>query len=186
MGRYDDKPINPLYKIEPGEAISPIFNTEDMVNTPERFAILKTTEGGKYVRGGLLYYKLKGVELYTEINNVILVDRISNTLTVKQAANVLNIVDPVDPEERQYIILMYNPEANDSFDYIWASMTGRTEAYNYIKDNILLIGFDPDQSLVLTENVPYKDAKTVTQFIQYLQNGLVEEDDFNIEDYKFE
>jgi hypothetical protein len=65
-------------------------------------------------------------------------------------------------------------------------MTGRTEAYNYIKDNILLIGFDPDQSLVLTENVPYKDAKTVTQFIQYLQNGLVEEDEFNIEDYKFE
>ena len=61
-------------------------------------------------------------------------------------------------------------------------MTGRSIVYEYIKNNIEDI--DPDNSIILTENVAVKDAFTVSQFVKYLQNAsLVEEDDFDIEMY---
>ena len=62
--------------------------------------------------------------------------------------------------------------------YISELVHNRFERVNNIED------IDPDKSIVLTENVAIKDAFTVSQFVKYLQNAsLVEEDDFDIEIY---
>ena len=56
-------------------------------------------------------------------------------------------------------------ESNEEI-FQWESMTGRIETYNYIVDNIEIMGIDPKESFVLTENVPYKDALTIADFVR--------------------
>ena len=57
--------------------------------------------------------------------------------------------------------------------------------YNYIVDNIEELAIDPEKSFILVENVPYKDALTVAEFVRYLKNAeLVDIDDgFDIDEY---
>ena len=46
------------------------------------------------------------------------------------------------------------------------------------------LGIEPNESFVLTENVPYKDALTVAAFIRYLKNAeIVRDDGFDIDEY---
>jgi hypothetical protein len=170
------KPINPFYKIE----------TE--TNGPDRFAIIKTTDNGKYIRGNMLFYNYKGIEIYTDINNAIFVDTINNTLTIRDYSKTLEEINPTDPEDRQYVLIIVSDEdaEDDGLNmYTWDAMIGRTTMYNYIVNNIDIKYIDPDKSIVLTDNVALKDALSVTQFVNYLKNGnLVPEDDFNIDDYR--
>ena len=102
---------------------------------------------------------------------------------VKDGKKVLNEITPTDPETRQYVLLMKCIDNNTEF-YQWESMEGRTETYNYIVDNIDILNIYPEESFVLTENVALKDALTIAEFVRYLKNSeLVEEDGFNIEEY---
>lgn len=185
----DRKPINPFIKVDKNEKQKVFYNLKDEVNTPDRFAILRTTENGKFVKGGMLYFKMDGVELFTDINNIIFVDKINKTFTVKEYSKTLEEINPEDPEQRQYIILMYLDDdiyqEGAGTTYAWESMQGRQNMYDYIKTNIGINYMNPDKSIVLTDNVAVKDALTVTQFINYLKNGnLVPEDDFEIENYR--
>ena len=183
----DNKVKNPLifYDEKENIKINPIYMIEDHPNDKNRFAILRTTENGKYVRGDSLYFKLGGFEIYTEINNAIFVDLINKTVFIKEYQKVIEEITPVDPEKRQYIIMMKNIN-NDVEEYTWEAMEGRSTMYNFIVDNIETLNIDPKNSFVLTENVPYKDALTVYQFIQYLKNAdLVEEDGFDIDEWLY-
>ncbi len=178
--------IEPLFffKDEENHKIKPIYNIDDHPNDKYKFAILRTTENGKYVVGNLLYFKLNGVEITTELNNVIFVDLLNKSVFIKQFDKVTETVDPVDPEERQYIIMMccIDPDTGEQ-EYRWEAMTGRSTMYKYIADNEDYMGIDPDTSLVLTENVPYKDSLTVRQFVRYVKNkGMFVNDGLEFED----
>ena len=189
MGKFDyqDKPKNPFI-FTGKKPINPFYNIETESNGPDRFAIIKTTDNGKYIRGNMLFYAYKGIEIYTEIDNVIFVDTINDIINIREYSKTLNEIDPVDPEERQYVIIIVSDEDIEDEGnsmYTWDAMIGRTTMYNYIVNNIEIKYMDPDKSIVLTDNVPLKDALSVTQFVNYLKNGnLVPEDDFNIDDYR--
>lgn len=185
--QVDNNIRNPLifYDKDDKIKVNPVYMIEDHPNDKNRFAILRTTENGKYVRGDSLYFKLGGFEIYTEINNAIFVDLINKTVFIKEYQKVVEEITPVDPEKRQYIIMMKNIN-EDMDEYTWEAMEGRSTMYNFIVDNIDSLNIDPENSFVLTENVPYKDALTVYQFIQYIKNAdLVEEDGFDINDWLY-
>lgn len=153
----------------------PFSFMKDNINDTDKFVINRLTDNGAYIRGGMLYFKLNGVEIFTDTDQSIFVDKKNNIVTIRKADNLKNIEDETDPELRQYIILIYGSGEED--EYRWESMTGRTTMYKYIKDNVEDI--DVDQSIILTENVAIKDAFTVSQFVKYLQNGnLIEDEDF--------
>ena len=178
-------PINPFkfYKDKEHAVENPFVNVKDSPNGTTRFAILRTTENGKYVRGGQLWFKLGKVEIFTDIDNIIFVDTVNDTLIVQSGKKIINEIAPEDPEHRQYIIMM-KCYVNGDETYSWESMTGRITCYNYIVDNIDSLGISPTESIVLTENVPYKDAFTIADFVRYLKNSeLVEDDGFDIDEY---
>lgn len=175
--------VNPFVFYKKNDSVKPFASLDENVNTPSKFAILKTTENGKYIRGGQLWFKMNGVEIFTDINNIIYVDMDNNTFIVRDGRKVIEEIAPVDPEKRQYVLLMKCTDNNTDF-YQWESMEGRITTYNYIVDNIDVLNIDPEQSFVLTENVALKDALNIAEFIRYLKNSeLVEEDGFNIEEY---
>lgn len=177
-----EKSKQPIFFVdkEKGYHVNPIYMIDEEINSRDRFVITRTTDNGGWIRGGMLYYKLDKVEIFTDINNAIFVDLESNVVFVKEYEKVIEQIQPVDPEQRQYIILMYFEDDECK----WESMTGRQTTYDWIKTYINLYGFDPDKSLVITENVAFKDAFSISRFIKHLQNSnLVEEDDFDIEQY---
>lgn len=163
--------------------VNPIYMIDEEINTRDRFVIMRTTDNGKWIRGGMLYFKLDKVQIFTDINNAIFVDLRNSILFVKEQQKVMEQIKPVDPEHRQYIILMYCQDG----EYLWEAMEGRQSIYDWIKTYIDIYEFDPKQSIVLTENVALKDAFTVSKFIKYLQNSnLVEDDGFDIDQYEYE
>lgn len=183
---YSGQVKSPIHFTGEGEEWrkSPIHFIDESKNTPERFVITSATANGKFVRGEMLYYKYKGIEIFTDIKNSIFVDTTRDTLMVRDYSKVVNQINPTDPEQRQYIILIYNEYESDQ-DTIWESIEGRTNVYDWIKQHIEMM--DPKTSLILTENVPLKDALTVYQFVNHLKNSnLVPADDgFEIEDFVY-
>ncbi len=179
------KGINPFVQFRKTErGVKPFETLGESVNQENKFAILKTTENGKYIRGGQLWFAMNGVEIFTDIDNIIYVDLINNTFIVKNGNKVIEEISPVDPEQRQYVLLMKCVEDGGDEYFKWESMTGRTYCYNYIVDNIDVYSIYPNESFVLTENVPLKDALTIAEFVRYLKNSdLVENDGFDIDVY---
>lgn len=178
----DDAPKKPFTFVDNKEQKQQAFSfLKDNINSDSKFVINRLTDNGAYVKGGMLYFRINGVDIFTDLDHSIFVDKKNNSVIIKTADNLANIKDSTDPEMKQYIILIYNTNP-DLEEFRWESMTGRSIMYEYIKNNIEDI--DPDKSIILTENVAIKDAFTVSQFIKYLQNAsLVEEDDFDIEMY---
>ena len=85
MNREDrNKPISPFVKVG-NKPISPFYKVEDEINTSERYAILKTTDNGKFVRGNLLYYRFNNVDIYTDIDNAIFENNVNTQLVVKNS-----------------------------------------------------------------------------------------------------
>lgn len=179
------KPRKPIKFVEPGKPISPISYIENDINGSTRFAILKTTENGKYMRGDTLFYSLNGVEVYTESTNVIFVDLGNNTLWIKDYEKAVNEINPTNPEEKQYILLYTDigyENSDEEFPLRWEAVSGRTNAYENIKINAPII--DIDKSLVLVETVAFKDSLTVRQFVEYLKNAnIIDDSTFDINDY---
>lgn len=166
--------------------LSPILTMDNQINTEKRFAITAATENGKYVRGDLLYYKLNGVEIYTSLNNIIMVDTYNMTMFIREAAKVSSGILPENPEQKQYIILYTDLEYEDEsteYPYRWESIIGRKNVYNAIKANAAVINID--KSIVMVDTVAVKDSLTVREFVKYLQNAnLVDEEDiFDIDEY---
>lgn len=176
------QPVRFLQEEQSNKKIKPFYILDEHPNDKYKFAILSSTENGKYVRGGMLFFNFNGIEIYTELNNAIFIDMIQKTVFIKDYHKVKEEITPVDAEHRQYIILMKCIEDEDY--YIWEAMTGRTATYQYIVDNIDELGIDPNNSFVLVETVPYKDALSVADFVRYLKNAeYVEDDGFDIDEY---
>ena len=186
MDKYDsNKPIEPIKFIDEIKPEKPIKRLEE-VNGTRNFAITKLTEGGKFVSGGTqLHYVMKDVEIYTELDNIIFVDLDNNSIFIRKFENVENTINTKDPKNRQYILLYTDLGFNDDYNEFplrWESYTGRDAAYESVKINLPVI--DIDKSIVLTDNVALKDAITVREFIEHLQNaGFVDPDDIILEEY---
>lgn len=186
---YEKKIINPVTFVKPGEKYqqNPISKIENDINGITRFAILKTTENGKWLRGGMLFYELDGVSIYTEDTNIIFVNTDTKTMFVRDNERVLNEINPTDPEQKQYIILFTDlgyadTQDTEEFPLRWESVTGRTQAYETIKANADVI--DIDKSIVLAETVAIKDALSVREFTNYIKNSnIIDDDSFDINDY---
>lgn len=187
FGKKEKKPRQMVSFVEQGQdyQTSAISYIEKDINGVDKFAILKTTEGGKYMRGDSLFYSLNGVEIYTEATNVIFVDLKNNVLFIKEYEKVLKEITPDDPEQRQYIMLYTDLGYENNYEEFplrWEAVSGRTQAYENIKINAPVI--DIDKSLVLVETVAFKDSLTVRQFIDYLKNGnIIEDESFDINDF---
>lgn len=179
------KPIRFLNDKQKSNGINPFYIVEDHPNDEYRFAILSTTENGKYVRGGMLYFNYNGIDIYTDIDNAIFVDLHQKSIYIKEYKKVKEEITPVDPEQRQYILMITSYEEDENM-YTWEAITGRTNTYYWLTDNIENRAIDPEKSFVLTENVPFKDALTIANFIRYVKNAeLVEPDGFDIEEYVY-
>lgn len=182
--RKVQSPVEFLSKDEQYQ-VSPISKIENDINGITRFAILKTTDNGKWMRGGMLFYEMNGVSIYTEDSNIIFVNLDTKTMFVRDNNRVEAEINPVNPEEKEYIILYADlgfEDADEGFPLRWEACTGRTMTYENIKANIEVI--DPDKSIVLAETVTLKDALTVREFMNYLKNSsLIVDDSFDINDY---
>lgn len=186
MGFFDkeNKLVVPIEFVDKVQETPISFMNRD-INSDTSFAILKTTAGGKYIRGNMLFYSLNGVEVYTDINNIIFVDTVNNTLFIREYSKVSSEIAPEDPEQKQYILLYTDLgfEGDDKeFPLRWESSQGRKSAYESIKANASVI--DIDKSLVLVETVALKDSLTVREFVDYLRNAeLIEDDGFDINEF---
>lgn len=188
----DKKVQSPVRFLNKGEQyqVQPLSKIENDINGITRFAILKTTDHGKWLRGNMLFYELNGVSIYTEPTNIIFVNLETNTMFIRDNDKVANEINPANPEEKQYIILYtdlgYEEEDMDnSFPLRWEAVTGRTMAYESIKANAEVI--DIDKSIVLAETVAMKDALTVREFVNYLKNSdIIDDELFDINDYSSE
>ena len=184
ISKYDSNKVVPGIIFDENWRQQALGRLEE-VNKDDCFAISKLTAGGKFVIGNNLYYKMRDIEIYTDINNIIFVDLHNNTLFIKEFVKVEKTIITKDPEERQYILLYTDLGFKDDykdFPLRWESYTGRTAAYESIKVNLPVI--DIDKSIVLTDNVALKDAISVREFIDHIQNaGFVDPDDINLDDY---
>lgn len=188
MGWFENRSNKPIVPIEFTDKVqeNPISFIERDINSATSFAILRTTENGKYMRGNMLFYSLNGVEVYTDPNNIIFVDTINNTLFIKEYSKVINEIAPENPEQKQYILLYTDlgyEDGEDEFPLRWEAVQGRKNAYEAIKVNASVI--DIDKSIVIVENVSIKDCLTVRQFVNYIKNAdMVDKfDDFDIDTY---
>ena len=185
-GKFDsEKPVSPIsFGKDAKKAQSPFIFFQEDVNSPDTFAIMASTDGGKYVKGGMLYYKLNDVEIFADLDCVIYVNKIENSYTVKRN-NISQSISSKDVEQQQYIILLYPSDGGEESEFTWSSVIGRTNAYEIIKSEFPSGAYDPDNSFVLVGNVKLDDALSVTEFVNYLKNSnLIPEDEFYIENYK--
>lgn len=81
-----------------------------------------------------------------------------------------------NPEDRQYLICI---SAKDGEDDSWQIITGRTNAYEYLKDNIDFINFD--ESFILVESCTLEQRKSIYAFLKHVEQFY--EDSFDVDDY---
>lgn len=162
---------------------TPISFFNENINQENQYAILRTTENGKYIRGNMLFYSLKGVEIYTELNNIIFVDELNNTLFVRDYSKAVNAIAPDDPEQKQYVVLYTDLDFSEDYEtpLRWESYIGRLSCYEAIKSNLSIINID--KSLVLVDNVALKDSLSVREFIEYLINADIVDDEIDLNEY---
>lgn len=95
---------------------------------------------------------------------------------------LINPVRKLKPGENiKYLLLIKIPNSDETY---WEIITGREEAYNYIKNNITEI--DPDQSFIIAnkmKEIDLDNMHTIYGFVKYTkeQNDIV--DEFDIDDY---
>lgn len=81
-----------------------------------------------------------------------------------------------NPEEKQYLICI---SGKDGVEDMWEIVTGRTAAYEFIKNNIEFINLE--ESFILVESCTLDQRKSIYAFIKHVGNLF--EDNFDIEDY---
>lgn len=191
MDDGNKKVINPL-RFKEEDSGNPLVFLNSNINNKDNYAILATTDNGKWVRGEYLYYKFNGVEIFTDINNIIFVNKKTKTLFIRSddriVKNIAETSKDNDKENQQYIILYTWLGYEDSEDQgpengcVWEAVSGRLDAYYNIQSYAPVV--DIDKSIVLVDNVPMKDALSIREFVNYVQNAnLVEDDDFDINQY---
>jgi len=185
MSNHDPKPVNPFIFLndQPKKAESPLIFLDKESNSQDVFAITKTTDNGKYVKGGMLYYKMFNVEIFADIDATIYVNLIEKSYTVKLNKSN-NSVAPANAETQQYVIML--TPVDDEEEFIWRSIEGRQNCYELIKQELSGYLYDPDKSFILTGAVSLNDCLSIVEFVNYLKNGNFDfaDDDFDITMYQ--
>lgn len=122
----------------------------------------------------------------------------------KQLKSVFNKIDEKDFEERSkqieqgnfyvsaddikklnkktYIVLYIGTDDEGKDLKSYEVIEGRKETFDFIKGMVEYL--DIHESKVLTDNVAYKDAASVYDFMKYV-SSLLEGESFDIEDYNY-
>lgn len=189
FGMEKKKPISPI-EFTDSVQMNPISFMDKDINGETNFAIMKTTAGGKFVRGNMLYFKLDSVEVYTDINNIIFVDTENHSMFIRGVKEVFTEIAPDNPGQKEYIILYTDlgydeskENSDNEFPLRWERIQGRTNVYESIKINAPVI--DVDKSLILVDSVGFSEALSVRAFVNYIKNAdMVPLDDgFDINEY---
>jgi len=163
--------------------VKPLQPFDRLINGRNKFAITATTGNGKYVRDGLLYYSLNGVEIYAPLNSILMINTEDKTVFINTDKNLSGSISSSDPELIEYVILYTDIGYEDEDEpFRWVKIQGRNNAYSNIKNNASMINID--QSFILAETVALKDALSIREFCEYLKNAdVISDDDFDINDY---
>lgn len=98
-------------------------------------------------------------------------------MPMKEMVKIVDNSKPLkSPEERQYLICI---AAKDGGNDIWDIITGRTNAYEFIKDNIEFINLE--ESFILVESNTLSQRKSIYAFLKYVEKFY--EDNFDVDDY---
>lgn len=99
---------------------------------------------------------------------------------MQEMKEMVKIVDNTKkhPEDRQYLICIIAKSGSGEQDS-WDIVTGRTAAYDYIKENIDHI--DIEHSFILVESCTLAQRKSIYAFMKHV--GDFYSDGFDIEDY---
>ena len=99
---------------------------------------------------------------------------------MKEMAKIVDNTKPYEKkktaEEKQYLICI---SARDGGEDMWCIVTGRTDAYEFIKNCIEFINFE--ESFILVESCTLAQRKSIYAFMKYAEQFY--EDSFDIDDY---
>lgn len=98
-------------------------------------------------------------------------------MSVEMVKIVDNSVPKKSPEEKEYLLCI---TGNNGTDNYWTILTGRTEVYEFIKNNISSL--DTYESFVLVENCTLAKRKSIYAFMKHVEE-FYPEDSFDIDDY---
>lgn len=105
------------------------------------------------------------------------------TDSILNEKKLISPVRRIKPGENiKYLLLIKVPSSDETY---WEIITGREEAYNYIKNNITEI--EPEESFIIADKmkeINLDNMHTIYGFVKYVkeQNNIV--DEFDIDDYK--
>lgn len=105
------------------------------------------------------------------------------TETILKGKKLVCPVRRIEPgEDIKYLLLIKVPNSDETY---WEIITGREEAYKYIKNNISEI--DVDESYIVANNIEINldDMHTIYGFIKYVKEESDSDivDEFDIDDY---
>ncbi len=104
------------------------------------------------------------------------------TDSILETKKLINPVRRIKPGENiKYLLLIKVPNSDETY---WEIITGRENAYNYIKNNITEI--DVDESFIISnklKEINLDNLHTIYDFVQFVkkENDIV--DEFDIDDY---
>lgn len=104
------------------------------------------------------------------------------TNSILQGKKLISPVGRIKPGENiKYLLLIKSPDSDETY---WEIITGREEAYNYIKNNIEII--DVTESFIIAnkmKNFDLDDLRTIHDFILFVKESNNIVDDFDIDSY---
>lgn len=103
------------------------------------------------------------------------------TDSILNGKKLINPVRRIKPgEDIKYLLLIKVPNSDETF---WEIITGREEAYNYIKNNIDTI--DVDESYIIANKIELDldSMHTIYGFIKFVKEKNDITDEFDIDDY---
>lgn len=96
---------------------------------------------------------------------------------------MINPVRRMKPgEDIKYLLLIKVPGSDETY---WEIITGREEAYEYIKNNIDTI--DAEESYIIANDmkIDLENMHKIIDFVKFVKEANDITDDFDIDDYNF-
>lgn len=101
---------------------------------------------------------------------------------IEQGEFYISVDEAKKPVKKTYVVLYIGTDEEGKDLRSFEVIVGRKETFDFIKGMIEYL--DIHESKVLTDNVAYKDAASVYDFMKYV-SSLLEGESFDIEDYNY-
>lgn len=102
--------------------------------------------------------------------------------SILEGKKLINPVRRIKPgENNRYLLLIKIPNSDETY---WEFITGRENAYEYIKNNIIEI--DVDESFIIVnklKEIDFDRLHTIYGFVKYVKETDSIVDEFDIDDY---